>query len=135
LNNGLSLEIDGGYFAEKYIEDIFFIDTSIKHVYESLKQNRYLIRRIDYLRSIYRTEQAYTEFLEVLCEQNSPLKDRLRNTRSTIKQLLQEYEQHMEDIEGLLEAGGETEDDEDLVSQEEFRHLLKEENEGSPDDE
>ncbi len=135
LNNGLSLEIDGDYFAEKYIEDIFFIDTSIKHIYESLKENRYLIRRIDYLRSIYRTEQTYTEFLDVLYEQHTPLRDRIKNTRTKIMHLLQEYEQHMQDIERLLEGSNETEDDEDLVSQEEFRHLLKEESDENNDEE
>jgi hypothetical protein len=63
LQNAMTLEVDSDYFADRIVEDVFFIDATLETLYSSLSANAHLIGRQDYLRSTLSVKRSFADFL------------------------------------------------------------------------
>jgi len=127
LNTGLSLDIDPEYFRDKIVEDIFFVDVSLKKINASLNENSFLIRRPEYLRSLLRVVRIYNEFLSRLLNQELGFSDYLESYFLKLRAAASDHDKIAADIDEMLQTAEPLDGDEDFVSQDEFRFLLKEE--------
>lgn len=126
LDSGVQLSIDGPLFRDKFIEDIFFIDATLSRILNQLGQNRLLIRRSEYLRSLLRAENLFVDLLAKCLDESNPFAAELQETVHKLRACRSVHERNLDDIRGMLRNPGELEQEEDLVSQEEFRSLLQE---------
>jgi hypothetical protein len=131
LGHGLSLEIDADHFLDKVIEDIFFIDGALGKIYASLKSQGLLIHRHEYLKNLLRAERSFVVFLTAILGGDFPFTAHLETFFGKIKTSRSRHGQSIAEIENLLQ--GETTDSDDgenLISDQEYRILLTEPEEG-----
>lgn len=126
IQTGLSLDIDPEYFRDKIVEDLFFVDRSLKRIFESLSENAFLIRRAEYLRSLLRVTRIYAEFLKQLLENKIEFAQHLEPYFLKLRAAEAEHQRTAGRIEEMLQVAEPSEGDEDFVSQDEFRFLLQE---------
>ena len=130
LDSGVQLSIDGQLFRDKFVEDIFFVDATLSRILSQLGQNRLLIRRSEYLRSLLRAEKLFVDLLGKCLDESNPFAAELQETVHKLRACRSVHERDLDDIRNMLQNPGELEQEEDLVSQEEFRSLLQEDDSG-----
>ena len=128
LKNGIKLDINPDFFKDKFVEDILFIDSGLRKIYQSLTRNVYLIHRNDYLRSLQRAKKAFVVFMEEIesgvspfCAKLSPFRKQLAASKDTQQNEIKEIHQQLNSgNDASLDSNGE-----DVVSQEEYQFLFK----------
>lgn len=125
LDSGVQLSIDGQLFRDKFVEDVFFIDATLSRILSQLRQNRLLIRRSEYLRALLRAENLFVELLGKCLDESNPFAGELQETVHKLRACRSVHERDLDDIRAMLRNPEELEQEEDLVSQEEFRSLLQ----------
>lgn len=63
LDATLSVEADSEFFHSRIIEDVSFLDKGIRTFHEMLSQNSHLLERIEYLKLLDRTANAFIDCL------------------------------------------------------------------------
>jgi hypothetical protein len=132
LSGGLALDIDAEHFQNKITEDIFFIDETLDLIAAALKAQEYLIRRGEYLKSLLRAEKSFAEMLTGVIDGELAFSRHLEPFFGRIKIARDEHARNAADIQNLLEKQLARENDgENLISDEEYRILLSDEEPGS----
>jgi hypothetical protein len=127
LKNGLSLDVDPEYFIDKVIEDVFFIDSTLARVFVSLKENPYLIKRTDHLRSLLRVKKVFIDFLEEVFEGKLVFSVNLEPFFPKFRAARNDHIRDTAEIHILIENPPASEQsDDDIISAAEFQFLLKE---------
>jgi hypothetical protein len=126
IQTGLSLDIDPEFFRDKIVEDIFFVDVSLKRIFDSLEENSFLIRRAEYLRSLLRVARIFVDFLHRLLAKEIAFAEHLEPYFLKLRGAVADHERTAERIDDMLQVAEPSEGDEDFVSQDEFRFLLQE---------
>jgi hypothetical protein len=127
LKNGLSLDVDPEYFIDKVIEDVFFIDSTLARVFASLKENPYLIKRTDHLRSLLRVKKVFIDFLEEIFEGKLAFAVNLEPFFPKFRAARNEHIKDAAEIHALIDNPPPIEpSDDDIISAAEFQFLLKE---------
>lgn len=129
LSVGIKLDIDAEIFRDKIIEDVLFIDNGLMRLYGELQENKRLIRRMDYLRALLRTEHVFIDFLESAMDHGTAFAEQLEPYKNKLVAAKREHGNISHEIVQTLQST-EPGDDEDQVSQEEISHLLEPYNEG-----
>ncbi|MDR3200881.1 MAG: hypothetical protein LBT68_05425 [Spirochaetales bacterium] len=126
LKNGLSLEIDPEYFAERIHDDLLFSGAVLNRIYVSLKSNAHLITRNEYLRSLLRAKRDFTGLLENIIEKKLPLAASLETGFPKLKICRAEQVRDIEEIKAYIENRRREDpvSEDDVISGEEFRFLL-----------
>jgi hypothetical protein len=132
LQSGIELEIDTDLFGEKIIEDIFFIDGMLLRLFGTLKENPMVLKRREYLRSLLRTKNTFLEFLERLRDSPFGKSEFTGQYLEKLRACEDSNRSDVQQIRQILQGHHSQAPDEDVVSQEEFRSLLSDE-EGSTD--
>jgi hypothetical protein len=125
LDSGIQLTIDGDLFREKLIEDIFYIDSTLSRVLSQLRENRLLIRRTEYLRALMRAETLFLDLLNKSLDEKLPFSAELSHVAHKLRACRSTHQQDLEDIRSILHESSHSDLEEDVVSQEEFRSLLQ----------
>jgi hypothetical protein len=130
LSTGLNLDVDPTIFKEKMVEEILFVDSSINQILQRLRDNFRLIHRTEYLRMLLRGINGYLELLDACVNGKLAMSEELEDFFPKLTRLLESHEGRAREIQAALQQGALGSDaPEDVVSQEEFRFLLQEENE------
>lgn len=125
LDDAVRLDIDSDLFLDKVVDDIMFVETTLGRLYVSLNENDLLIRRAEHLKRIMRSKHLFAELLENIIAGNSSLGKNLYPFFPKFKELINEQDAHIDEIQRLLSSSAdEAVKNEDMVSQEEFRILL-----------
>lgn len=130
LNDAVKLNVDAEYFADKILEDTLFIDTSIKKIYSSIRENGHLIRRNSYLHSIMKLKRAYGRLLEDLLATNGAFAAPFESMRPKLRRITAN---HMDDVRIIREGMDEIEElksDGDVISHDELHFLMSPMDEG-----
>ncbi len=131
----VQLEVDAELFRDKLIEDLLFIHTTVQKLFHRLCENRKLLRRAEYLRSIMRAKSALIEVLEICLDSNTALYVYLAAYAAKLRAYRNEHREDVDDIRNMLQRTDQDEpDDQDVVSQEEFLSLLQQDEEESEQD-
>lgn len=130
LTAGLKLNIDTRIFQNKILEDLFFIERSIKYFYNSLLQSSLKIKKNEYLKSIQKIIKMYISLIESILSRKLPMANSLTNNFRHFQNIREEYLKNVNEIKGRLKKQSKLNDDESyIISNEEFKLLLEEEKE------
>lgn len=132
LQNGLALEIDAEYFRDKTVEDLFFIDRTLDRIYESLRHNAFLVNRREHLRSLMRAKRIFADLLDDLLEARVAFATHLDSNRTRFSDAREKHVKDMSDIQAAIDQETGTAEPESMVSQDEYRFLLRTDDEGEP---
>ncbi len=128
LKNGIKLDIDPDFFKDKFVEDILFIDSGLRKIFQSLTRNAYLIHRNDYLRSLQRAKKSFVAFIEEIESDTSPFCAKLSPFRKQLSASKEIQQKEIKEIHLQLTSSNDTTVDsngENVVSQEEYHFLFK----------
>lgn len=124
LDAALRLSLDADLFRDKVVEDLFFLDATLKRIFASLKDNAFLLSRARYLRALRRTDVAFQDLLAALMRgtlgQGLPFSDyreRLESTSAGHQRITREIDSMLDELEGDPVA-------DDVVSSAEIGFLL-----------
>jgi hypothetical protein len=130
LSTGMNLDVDPVIFKEKIVEEILFVDSAINQILQRLRDNYRLIHRTEYLRMLLRGINGYVELLDACVNGKLAQSEELADFFPKLNRLLESHEEQAREIQAALQQGAVGADaPEDVVSQEEFRFLLREEEE------
>ena len=127
LRNGLQLELDADYFRDKVVEDILFIDRALQQIYEALSVNTYLINRKAHLRELMRAKRAFADMLEEITSRSGVFAQQLAPFDEKIGKAREQHLQDISEIQSMIEVGKKEQLTEDIVSQDEYQFLFREE--------
>ncbi len=125
LDDALKLDIDSDLFLDKFVEDIMFVESILEQLYISLKENDLLLRRPEHLKRIMRSKYIFAELLNSIMNDDSDLGKNLHPFYQKFRELVHEQRDHINEIRNLLSEATTVTQHEDMVSQEEFRILLE----------
>lgn len=125
LRSGLQLEIDPDYFRDKMVEDIFFIDRTLEQVHEALRINTYLINRKDHLRELMRAKRNFADMLDEILENRFPFSEHLEPFRAKLTGAREQHIRDISDIQKTMDTGAVEEDQQNIISQDEYRFLFQ----------
>lgn len=125
IKDGLSLEIDLDYYADKIVEDIFFIDAILEKIFSALRENETLIRRTEYLKILSRTKKYFIEFLRILISKEIPLSVFFEPFSNKFSAIQAQHKKGLQEINELLDVlENNLNENQDMISQEEFKFLF-----------
>ena len=125
LRSGLQLEIDPDYFRDKIVEDMFFIDRTLEQVHEALRINTYLINRKDHLRELMRAKRNFADMIDEVLENRFPFAEHLEPFRAKLTGAREQHIRDISDIQKSMDTGTGEEDQQTIVSQDEYRFLFQ----------
>lgn len=126
LRESFHLSMDADFFMDKIIEDLKFLDATLGRIYSTLKENTSLIKRSEYLHALSKVKSAYSDLL-----------NDLRSGKLAFGAELTAHFEHFADRQALhdrdvteirrqiREANQQTEDREDVITNQELEILLK----------
>ena len=130
LKDGLKLDIDANFFTLKVKDDIQFIHKLIYIIYKSLSENTYMLKRLEYLKSLQRLMQQFTELLSGIVSRKLLFAPALESSIADFKAIIPRYENDIRTIKHeLVDLSGDSTGDVNIVSEEEFKFLLLNEEE------
>lgn len=124
LAEGVQLDIDSELFHDKIVEDIYFVDHTLQHLYRSLRDNEYLINRVGYVRTLRRTVVAFHDFLNGLLQRTNAFARSMEPYSEKLSATREDHERIRVEIDALLDRLEPDEESSDIVSSEEFGFLL-----------
>ncbi|MFP4642766.1 MAG: hypothetical protein ACLFM0_00270 [Spirochaetales bacterium] len=131
LSTGMSLDIDSEIFREKVVEDIAFVHSTITRLHDSLRNNVYLIRRTEYMRELSRAVQLFIKFLEKVEEPGTSFRDAVAENEATFRRYRDEQTRMERELTRALRSTPKnTEEQEDIIGQDEYRFLFEDGDEG-----
>ena len=125
IRSGLQLELDPDYFRDKLVEDIFFVDRTLEQIYEALRTNSYLINRRDHLRELMRAKRNFADMLDEVLEGEPAFAASLNTFRSKLSGARDQHVRDISDIQKAMDSGTPEEDQQTIVSQDEYRFLFQ----------
>ncbi|NCN05937.1 MAG: hypothetical protein GW949_09930 [Spirochaetales bacterium] len=124
LRHSLILDIDSQYFLDKILEDFFFIDQTLLHLYRTLLDNEYLVKRKEYLRSLLHCKQEFLTLAHGLIQGQFPFSHHCKPFMGKILQSIQREEKDYEEIRRVFLDEEEQDDSETGLSSAEYEFLL-----------
>jgi hypothetical protein len=131
IADGIALDVDPNMFREQIGDTIVFIDGGLRRISQMLVENRFLIRRIDYLRDLLRVKSDFEQLVDSLRHERTAFAIHLRRLRPAFDRMYTEQREEDERIEAVLRTvDDEPEEAEDTVTSAEFQFLLNDEADG-----
>jgi hypothetical protein len=125
LEDGLELDIDPALFSDKFVEDIFFVDTVLLKLHESLAASPLLIDRNDHLKSLMHAQNLFADILQKMTEERfrlgsefRPLFEKFAELRSMHGKQAEEIRKSLSESEPAIGESG------DMISPAEYEFLL-----------
>jgi hypothetical protein len=131
----LKLNIDTELYRDRIIDDMRFLDKTSSNIYQSLKTNHLMIDRLAHIKGMKKLNADFISLLEDVLEERLLLASALEQDFDLLQRIQSNREVELaglkEMISKLGEPGG---DQEQIVSEQEFKFLLSsEEEEGEPE--
>jgi len=127
---GLKLNIDTGLYRERIIEDIRFLDKTSSSIYQSLRADHLMIDRLAHIKGMQRLNASFIALLEDILEERLPLASALEQDFDLLQRIQSNREVELTGLKEMTarlgKPGG---DQEQIVSEQEFKFLLSSEEE------
>ena len=127
---GLKLNIDTGLYRDRIVEDIRFLDKTCSSIYQSLKANHLMIDRLIHIKGMQKLSADFVALLEDILEERLPLASALEQDFDLLQRIQSNREVELSGFKEMTarlgESGG---DQEQIVSEQEFKFLLSEDQE------
>ncbi len=128
LRNGFKLDLDAEYFLHKFNAEISFVKESLDMILASLKRSSHMIKRLEYMRNLYRVERDFALLLDDVATQRLPFSAAFKPFVDSYREVRKGHLKDISEIRKVLSDGGKQGiADEYTVSEQEFKSLLAEE--------
>lgn len=125
---GLKLKLDPHLLFDNIIENTIFLNDTLNSLYSSLKDNPYILGRVEYLRTLTKTEAHFKNYLELLLGGGNAFEDTIGPFREKLKEMTDLHQENLQTLQSML-VNFKDETVQDIVSEEEFSFLLRDETE------
>ena len=129
LRRGCSINIDSSIFLEYTVNQILFISKALKELYSTISEANY-IKSPEHIRNLLRVSSSFRDLLDDLSNERLKFSEFTRSYTADFNQISQEHILGASKIKELLQALSEEDENEDLVSEEEFMFLFKDDENG-----
>ena len=126
LLQDLKLNIDGSYFDQKVDEDLRFIANTLSDIYSLLSEQPASFERSQNLRFIGKNMMLFSEMLDLIVAGSLAASLDLTPYFQEYSELAEQKRRETDEIRELLKEALSQEDMSELISQEEYRFLLGE---------
>jgi len=127
---GLKLNIDTELYRERILEDIRFLDRTCSNIYQSLKANHLMIDRLAHIKGMQKLNSNLIALLEDILKERFPLASALEQDFDLLQRIQSNREVELAGLKEMVTRLGESGvDQEQIVSEKEFKFLLSSEEE------
>lgn len=124
LGKNLKLNLDGTYFAEKVHHDLLFLHDNLSQFFRALTANHLLLDRPQNLRFLSKTKHLYCELLRDITTGTIASHLDLSRHFEEYDMNREKQEQEITEIRSLLREMISSEDQDELISSEEYKFLF-----------
>lgn len=126
----LKLNIDTDLYRDRIIDDIRFLDKTSSSIFQSLKTNDRMIDRLIHLKGMKKLNANFIALLEDILEERLPLASALEQDFDLLQRIQSNREVELAGLKEMVSNLGETGgDQEQIVSEQEFKFLLSSDSE------
>ncbi len=130
ISASLKLNIDTNLYRDRIVEDIRFLDKTSSNIFQSLKANHLMIDRLAHMKGLQKLNRDIIALLEEILEERIPLASSLEQDFDLLQRIQSNRESELAHIkEMVVEHNNASPDQEQIVSEEEFKYLLSSEEE------
>ena len=123
LRRGCSINIDSSIFLEYTVNQLLFISKALKELYSTITEASY-IKSPEHIRNLLRVSSSFRDLIDDLSNDRLKFSEFTRSYVSDFNQIAQEHIKESARIKELLLSLHEDDENEDLVSEEEFMFLF-----------
>lgn len=128
IDKSFKIKLDRNLFFDRIVEELLFIDQALQKLYTSLRDNKNLINREDFLHLVLKAKVKYREcidqFLEMTDEEDQG-EGSVKSYFPQFERTRKTHERDMVDIMNILRASGESIDEyADITSRDEMSFLM-----------
>jgi hypothetical protein len=128
LKEGANLALDENYFLDKIVEDIIFINSTLEKIHGALKDASQLLNREYYLKELRSARRLFIELLDSLTEGSTSFKENMLPYFPKFLDFRKAGTAAVSEIQNILKKRNlSEEEDRDIISQEEYKFLLSDE--------
>jgi hypothetical protein len=124
IGDSFRLKVDPIWFSDRILEEILFVDTTIQKIYSLLRDNRNLIKRLDYLHSLLRLKRNFSLILNEFLKLDPEERPEAKSFAPQIQRSLDIHENDIMQIKTILRDNGEPGMQEDAISNDELHYLM-----------
>ncbi len=129
LRRGCSISIDSSIFLEYTVNQLLFISKALKELYSTISEASH-IKSPEQIRNILRVSSGYRGLLDDLVNDRLKFSEFTRNYTDDFKSIEEEHRKESARIKELLLSITAEDESEELVSEEEFMFLFREDENG-----
>jgi hypothetical protein len=125
IRDGARLDVDSKYFGQKLVQDFLYIASITDDIFKPLKTNVHLLKRSNYLKDLKRLKKQYVDLIDDIIENKVPQAHIFATSIDKLREIKKVYSKDLLDIKSLLpKSASEHGEEELMVSEEEFKYLL-----------
>jgi hypothetical protein len=124
LRRGCSIDIDPSIFIEYTVNQLLFISKALKELYSSIQKSNF-IHSPEKLRSLIRVSGSFTNLIDDILNDRLKFSENLRNYSEDFKTIKKEHMESSAQLKELLGSINSEDEQEQLVSEEEFMFLFR----------
>ena len=125
---GLKLNIDTELYRDRILEDIRFLDRTCSSIYQSLKANHLMIDRLAHLKGLLKLNSSLMALLKDILDERFPMASALEQDFDLLQRIQSNREAELAGLKEMTSRLGESgSDQEQIVSEQEFKFLLSSE--------
>ena len=129
LRRGCSISIDSSIFLEYTVNQLLFISKALKELYSTISEANH-IKSPEHVRNLLRVSSSFRGLLDDLIHDRLKFSEFTRSYLEDFKSIDAEHIQEAARLKELLLSLSEEDETEDLVSEEEFMFLFKDDENG-----
>ena len=125
LRDSINLDLDNDLYGDSVLEEILFIAVTIGKICAALKNSSFITNRLEYLKSLQRLKRQFISLLDSLLNGTASYSGFLTGHMDRLKRISESYQADIDEIREMISTlSGESQEDEYIISREEYKFLL-----------
>ncbi len=125
LRDSINLDLDNDLYRDSVLEEILFIAVTIGKICAALKNSSFITNRLEYLKSLQRLKRQFISLLDSLLNGTASYSGFLAGHMDRLKRISESYQADIDEIREMISTlSGESQEDEYIISREEYKFLL-----------